>query len=137
MVNIYFATMFAIMAFSSFFTYQSVHSIDRAVMYIPIEIFQNNTMTLNYNGNVEDFYFDKNGLKNDLDSYFEASLKNHVRNYHIEYFFFNSYLGQVCVSSKCAGIKICVESEVFYGYRYQKSTYYAIRRTWVWIQKRL
>ena len=57
-------------SFSFFFVTTSMNAVNRAVLYIPIELIQQNVNILDVNDE-SDLYFNKSDLKTDLDKYFQ------------------------------------------------------------------
>ena len=97
MINIFFALSFMFVSFSFFFVTTSMNAVNRAVLYIPIELIQKNVNILDVNDE-SDLYFNKSDLKTDLDKYFQNSLEKYVISYEVTYTFTNQEGSMVCIS---------------------------------------
>ena len=112
-------------SFSFFFVTTSMNAVNRAVLYIPIELIQKNVNILDVNDE-SDLYFNKSDLKTDLDKYFQNSLEKYVISYEVTYTFTNQEGSMVCISTKCQGVKISVNANICFDAHYEKSMFYSI-----------
>ena len=127
MIITLFALIFMILSFSFFFAATAVNSVNRSLLYLPIELLQTYVNVLNVDEE-EDLYFDRTPLTNALESYFESTVKDHVLSYETSYIFTDKDNTMVCIgaSAKCQGLKINMNAEIYFGVHYEKTMFYSI-----------
>ena len=127
MIITLFALIFMILSFSFFFASTAVNSVNRSLLYLPIELLQTYVNVLDVDDG-EDLYFNRSSLTNALDSYFESTIKDHVLSYDTSYIFTDKDNTMVCIgtNAKCQGIKINVNAEIYFGVHYEKTMFYSI-----------
>ena len=127
MVIMLFALIFMVLSFSFFFASNAINSVNRSLLYLPIEMLQTYVNVLDVDGE-EDLYFNRNSLTTALDRYFESTVEGHVLSYETSYIFTDKDNTMVCIgtNAKCQGIKINVNAEIYFGVHYEKTMFYSI-----------
>ena len=127
MINSFLALIFSIISFSFFYIGTSVNSINRAMLYFPIEIIQKAVSIIDIE-NEEDLYFDKTIMELEVQSYFERTIKKSVISYQSSIIFTNADNTMICMgpNAKCKGVKINLEAELFFDIHYEKTMFYSI-----------
>ena len=127
MIIILFALIFSLISFSFYFSSTAVNAVNRSMLYLPIEILQSSVNLIDVESE-EDLYFDKDKLTNDLDDYFELSIKKYVISYVSSYIFTDKDNSMVCIGpdAKCQGIKITINAEIYFDTHYEKTMFYSI-----------
>ena len=114
-----------ILTFSFSLSSISINSVNRSLLYLPIELLQSYVNIIEVDS-VEDLYFKKDPLMDALDIYFESSLSHHVLSYQVTYLFTDSDNSMVCLSDRCQGINITVNADIYFDVHYEKTMFYSI-----------
>lgn len=127
MLNSFLATIFMMISFSFFYISTSVNAVNRAVLYFPIEIIQVTVDIIDVDSG-DDLYFNIDGLKMEVYSYFDRTIKNYVLSYQSSIVFTNEDNTMICIgkNAKCRGVKINVQAELYFNIHYEKTMFYSI-----------
>lgn len=113
--------------FSCFTATFHLQIVNRAVIYAPIEIFESSIEIIDID-DTDNLYFNKNLLINNLDSYFERTIKSHLTTYSVEKYFYNQVDGSICVNDKCDAVEVTVTGNYSYFFNYSRSISYEIHQ---------
>ena len=127
MVNAFLAVVFMMVSFSLFYVSTSINMVNRAVLFFPIEIIQNSVNILDADDG-EDLYFNRQEMEMEVQSYFDRAIKNYVVSYQPSIIFTNDDNTMICMgpNSKCRGVKIGVQAELYFDIHYEKTMFYSI-----------
>ena len=127
MIITVFALLFMVISFSFFFASTAVNSVNRSLLYLPVELLQSHVNIISVDDE-EDLYFSRGSLTNALDNYFDSTVSGHVLSYESSYIFTDKDNTMVCIgtSAKCQGIKINIDAEIYFGVHYEKTMFYSI-----------
>ena len=127
MIILMFVFSLSVFLFSSFTISLKLQTINRAVIYMPLEIFE--TAIPNTNIDINDgLYFNKSKLANNLDDYFEERLSNVMKDYSYTLYYYNQDDGSICTDSKCDAVEVTVTGHYAYTFIYSRSICYEIHK---------
>lgn len=127
MIILMFVFSLSIFLFSSFTISLKLQTINRAVIYIPKEIFETAIPTVNVDIS-EDLYFDKAKLLSNLGSYFDEKLSNVMKNYTYTIYYYNQDDGSICTDNKCNAVEVTVSGYYAYTFLYSRTITYEIHK---------
>lgn len=127
MIIAFFALIFMVVSFAFFYASIGVNALDRAVLYFPIEIIQKGVNIIEVDSE-EDLYFDRTIITNEVNSYFDRTITKYVISYETSIIFTNKDNTMVCLGlySKCQGVKINLQAELYFDIHYEKTMFYSI-----------
>lgn len=127
MIILMFVFSLSVFLFSSFTISLKLQTINRAVIYMPLEIFETAIPTTNIDIN-DGLYFNKSKLANNLDDYFEERLSNVMKDYSYTLYYYNQDDGSICTDSKCDAVEVTVTGHYAYTFIYSRSICYEIHK---------
>lgn len=113
--------------FSSFTISLKLQTINRAIIYMPIEIFETSIQMVNID-ETENLYFDKNLLDTNVNRYLEEKLSNVMKDYSYSFYYYNQDDGSICTSGKCNAVEVTVSGHYAYNFSYSRSVNYEIHK---------
>ena len=113
--------------FSSFTISLKLQTINRAIIYMPIEIFETSIQVVNID-ETENLYFDKNLLDTNVNRYLEEKLSNVMKDYSYSFYYYNQDDGSICTSGKCNAVEVTVSGHYAYNFSYSRSVNYEIHK---------
>jgi len=122
MIFLIFISFIVITSFSFFAFYIKVDTINRAVIYTPLEIFETSIPISQLEEN--EAYFEKNKIETKLKYYYDTSIKS---NYSLSTFYYNQSDNSICVNGKCDAVEVTVEAYITSFYTYHRVMFYEIR----------
>ncbi len=125
MINIWIASLYTIFSLFLFIGATRVNELNRLIMNIPVTLFTNSVSIADYRDKTS-FYFRKEKLERDVNSYFEQSTSNRSIDYSVEFTYFKNDGLTYCVDDKCQGVKVTLSSNYFLSYEYERSMTYVI-----------
>lgn len=75
----------------------------------------------------EEPYFDQDMVINTYNTYFKNEASKYVKDYVINYYFYNTKDGGVCDIKNCQGVEINIEATLLFFHDYKKTIYYEIK----------
>lgn len=123
MVIIFFALLFAMMMFTFSFTSYSLNGINKIVMYVPLEIFQNNVYVLEYE-EPANLYFEEENLTSDLRNYF-TKLEKYTNSYSLM-IIYTTAEGKLSFGTTHQGVLISISAEAYFDYDYSRTLFYKV-----------
>lgn len=127
MIVLLFVFTLSAFLFSSFTISLKLQTINRAVIYMPIEIFETAIPVANIDEN-EGLYFNKDWLTNNLDSYFENKLSRIMKDYSYSLYYYNQNDQSICINDKCDAVEVTVTGHYAFNFLYSRSINYEIRK---------
>lgn len=127
MILILFSTLLTIFMFNSFTATFHIQTVNRAVIYTPIEIFEASIKIVNIEDE-DNLYFDDNLLINNLQNYYSDTISSHLTNYTVSTYFYNQADGSICVSGKCNAVEVTIHGTYSYFFEYDRSITYEIHK---------
>ncbi len=125
MINVFVSALFVLISFTCFSAYTSLNAINRAVMSIPIEIFENSVLIVNIESPSE-ISFDQVTLKNNLESYLYNAISRYTSSKpDVNCTFTNPDDQSICMTY-CQSVQVHVEATVMGMFDYDKTMYYSI-----------
>ena len=113
--------------FSSFTISLKLQTINRAVIYMPLEIFETAIPIANIDES-EGLHFNKSRLTNNLDEYFERKLKNVMRDYSYSLYYYNQEDQSICTTTNCNAVEVTVTGHYAFNFAYSRSVSYEIHK---------
>ena len=127
MIIILFIFSLTVFLFSSFTISLKLQTINRAIIYMPIEIFETAIPVANINEN-EGLYFSKGQLSDNLDEYFAEKLSNVMRDYSYTLYYYNQEDASICTSDKCDAVEVTLTGHYAFNFLYQRTVNYEIHK---------
>ena len=127
MIIMFFVFLLTTFLFSSFTISLKLQTINRAIIYMPVELFETAIPVTNINEN-EWLYFDKAKLNNNLSTYFENKLSNVMSDYTYSLYYYNQADGSICTSNKCNAVEVTVTGHYSFNFLYSRSVSYEIHK---------
>jgi hypothetical protein len=128
MTNIFLAILLAVVSFNFFTVTYKLNGINRTLLFTPTSIFEVNVPLVDFNENL-DLYFDKEKLESDLTSYYDSNLIRYTSEYDISFYYLNIEDKSLCISDFCKAVEVTVNSEILFGFQYEKTMRFEIRNT--------
>ncbi len=113
--------------FSCFTASFHLQTVNRAVIYTPIEIFESSIDIINSDDS-DNLYFNKTLLANNLNSYYEKTIKDHLTSYTVKEYFYNQEDDSICVNDKCTAVEVTVSGQYSFFFNYSRSITYEIHQ---------
>ena len=127
MTIIFFVFSLISFLFCSFTTSFKLQSINRTVIYMPVQIFETAIDIVNIN-ETEGLYFNKTKLQNNLDDYFEQNLTKYMKDYEDTLYYYNQEDWSICTSDKCDAVEVMVEGHYAFNFTYRRFVDYEIHK---------
>ncbi len=127
MIILFFVFSLTIFLFSSFTISLRLQTINRAIIYMPIEVFETAIQVVNID-ETEGLYFVKSRLQSNLDDYFEETVSRVMNDYSYSLYYYNQEDGSICTSDKCDAVEVTLTGHYIYNFSYTKSVNYEIHR---------
>ena len=106
------------------FTYTYI-GVNRIITCSPRSIFES-SIPLTTSNIEETIHFDKEALKKTYDNYLKREVTKYVKEYEVNYYFYNKESGGVCEVDDCLGVEISFKCNVLYFSHYERVMYYEI-----------
>lgn len=119
--------LLTIFLFSSFTISLRLQTINRAIIYMPVEIFETAIVTLNIDID-EGLYFSNSRLTSNLDDYFGEKLSDVMKDYSYSLYYYNQEDGSICTSGKCNAVEVTVTGHYAYSFSYSRTISYEIHK---------
>ena len=116
-----------IFLFSSFTISLKLQTINRAVIYIPKEIFETAIPIVNIDES-NGLFFNKTKLASNLDTYFEDKLSKLMSDYTYTLYYYNQSNGSICTSTNCNAVEVTVSGHYSFNFLYERSISYEIHK---------
>ena len=126
MILMIFVIILTTFLFSSFTVSFRLQTINRVVIYTPVEIFENSISLLDIEDD-DDIYFDKAKLTRSLKNYYDSNLKKVFKNYYLSIYYFSGEDKSLCVSDKCKGVSVTVHGRYLLNFNYSRTIQYQIK----------
>ena len=127
MIIFLFVIMFALFMFTSFTATFHLQTVNRAIIYTPIELFESSLVTVNREDETI-LYFDEEALLSNLSTYYEEVINRHLTSYTMSHYFYNQEDGSLCVNNRCDAVEITIDGHYSYFFRYTRSIKYEIHK---------
>jgi len=121
MINAFYSLIVAVFMLQFFSFGISMSKIDKALINIPISIFQ-----ISIPLDKEEYYFDSNKLENDVNNYFKEALYPLIKDYSCSFYYYDTKDYLFCTSEICDGVEITLEAPILF-YTFKKTMYYEIK----------
>ena len=127
MIILLFVIALTLFLFSSFTVSYRLQTINRAIIYTPIEIFELSAPIIDLDEG-ENPRFDKVELRNRLKNYYDNKLKDVFPNYEMTLYFYNVYDGSICTYEYCSGVEVTISGRYMFTFNYSRSVSYEIHK---------
>lgn len=127
MMILFLTFLLTIFLFSSFTISLKLQTINRAFIYMPIEIFETAITTFGVDIS-QKLYFNKSKLSQNLDDYFSENIYNIMKDYWYTLYFYNQEDGSVCTNSECNAVEITLQGHYAYTFSYSRTITYEIHK---------
>ena len=113
-----------LLAFSSQFFYlsYSIQGLDRAIIAAPIELF---VRAVGANGS--EMKYEKSELEKSFLSYYGKTLKRYVKDYQVDFYYYNIEDESMCLTDECSAVEVSVNCKLINTYDYSRTMYYQLR----------
>ena len=71
-------------------------------------------------------YFDQEKLESNVKDYFSKTLYKYTSNYGLSFYYYSNDDKLICKTNYCDGVRITLEAEIVFSYRYHKTMFYQI-----------
>ena len=126
MMLLLFVILLTTFLFSSFTVSFRLQTINRVVIYTPVEIFENSISLLDVEDE-DDMYFNRVKLYDGLKTYYDANLKKVFKNYNFALYYFSGDNKALCVSDRCKGVSVTVYGNYIFNFNYVRTIKYQIK----------
>lgn len=126
MIAIGISLICAVLCFSLFTLSIDISAINRIVIQTPVALFENAIPLIDYDKS-ELLYFDKILLENNINRYFDDSLKNYTKETEILFYYYNQDDDSYCVLDKCDAVEITIKATIVFSYIYERTMFYEIK----------
>lgn len=126
MILMLFVILLTTFLFSSFTVSFRLQTINRVVIYTPVEIFENSISLLDVEDD-DDMYFNKVQLYNGLKTYYDSNLKKVFKNYKMLIYYFAGENKALCVSERCKGVSVTITGKYLFDFNYLRTIQYQIK----------
>ena len=113
--------------FSSFTISFQLQSINRAIVYMPKEIFETAIPLVNVYY-VDSLYFDKTKLNSNVNEYLQSKLPKLMKDYSYSLYYYNQEDQSICTSDECNAVEVTVSGHYAYNFSYTRSVCYEIHK---------
>ena len=113
--------------FSSFTISLKLQTINRAIIYMPVDIFETSINVVNIDES-EGLYFNKSRLTSNIDNYLVNKLDGVMRDYSYELYYYNQEDKSICTSDKCDAVEVTVTGHYTFNFFYERSISYEIHK---------
>ena len=127
MIIMFFIFAFTAFLFSSFTISFKLQTINRAIIYMPVEVFETAIPLVNVdisNG----LYFDKTKLNKNVNNYLQSKLTGVMKDYTYSLYYYNQEDESICTSDKCNAVEVTVNGHYAYNFTYTRSVSYEIHK---------
>ena len=124
MMIMFLAAIIAVFSVQFFYLSVTIQGLNRAVISTPIELFYQDAVPV---GNRAMWTVDD--IIEHLDSYYDKALSKYVKNYEVEYYFYDQYDHSMCVDEYCTAVEISVDADLILTYKYHRVMYYELYRS--------
>lgn len=121
MIYIFLAAVFALFSFQFFTLNFAIQGLNRAIVYTPIELMM---MDVSSNGNKASFTTSE--IEEHLVEYYDKTLLRYVKEYDIDFYFYNREDESICTSNYCDGVEIRIDTTIMLSYKYHRVMYYEL-----------
>ena len=121
MIYIFLAAVFAMFSFQFFTLNFSIQGLNRAIVYTPIEL-----MMMDVSNNNDEVSFTTSNIESHLREYYDKTLTRYVKDYDIEFYFYNKFDESICTSNYCDGVEITVDATLMISYKYHRVMFYEL-----------
>lgn len=124
MILIFIAALIGMFSLQYFYINFTIQGLNRAVISTPIELFYQDIDPSEKiaKWNVEE-------METTLNSYYDKTLSKYVKNYEVNYYFYDQYDKSMCVERYCTAVEISVDADVSVTYKYHRVMYYELYRS--------
>ena len=127
MIVMFFVFIFITFFFSSFTISLKLQTINRAIIYMPKEVFEMAIPVVNIDES-EWLYFDKSRLDENIANYLEEKLTVVMPDYTYTLYYFNQEDESICVNDKCNAVEVTINGHYAFNFLYTRSIKYEIHR---------
>ena len=121
-----FVAALTVFLFSSFTLSFRLQTINRVVMYTPVELFE--TAIPIVEKETRGLYFSKEKLRSNLQNYYDKNLSNVLEDYTMSLYFYNQGDGSICTKTTCDAVEVTVEGRCFLTFNYSRTVSYEIHK---------
>ena len=121
MIYIFIAAVFAMFSFQFFTLNFSIQGLNRAIIYTPIEL-----MMMDVSNNDSHVSFTTSDIESHLIEYYDKTLTRYVKDYDIEFYFYNRDDESICTSTYCDGVEITIDAKILLTYNYHRVMFYEL-----------
>lgn len=121
MIYIFIAAVFAMFSFQFFTLNFSIQGLNRAIIYTPIEL-----MMMDVSNNDSHVSFTTSDIENHLIEYYDKTLTRYVKDYDIEFYFYNRNDESICTSTYCDSVEITIDAKILLTYNYHRVMFYEL-----------
>ena len=127
MIVLLFVFAFTSFLFSSFTISFQLQTINRAIVYMPVEVFETAIPLVNIDLS-QGLYFDKTKLNKNVDAYLQSKLSKTMKDYTYSLYYYNQEDESICTSDKCTAVEVTVNGHYAYNFAYTRSVKYEIHK---------
>lgn len=127
MMMIMLVFLLTVFLFSSFTISLKLQTINRAVIYMPKEIFETAIPIVNID-ETSGLYFNKTKLANNIETYLDEKISRLMSDYTYSLYYYNQTNGSICTSANCNAVEVTVTGHYSFDFLYERSISYEIHR---------
>ena len=121
MIYMLLAAVFGMFAFQFFTLNYSIQGLNRAVVYTPIEL-----MAMDVSNDSGEISFTIEDIEHHLRDYYEKSVSRYVKDYEVDFYFYNQEDDSICLSNYCDAVEIKIDATLILSYKYHRVMYYEL-----------
>ena len=105
-----------------FFTLDySIQGLNRAIIYTPIEL-----MMMDVSSGGDGVKFTSDDIEEHLIEYYDKTLTKYVKDYTIDFYFYNREDESICTSTYCDGVEITIDAKLLLTYNFHRVMFYEL-----------
>jgi len=125
MIIMLFICFLTITSFSLFDFSLKLNSVNRAIIYTPMEIF---TTSIPLSELKEgEAYFIKEDINNKLQSYYQRVVSSYIDDYSYSLYYYNQSDGSYCIGELCDAVEVTFDCNISLFYKYHRVMFYEIK----------
>ena len=121
MIYIFIAAVFAMFSFQFFTLNYSIQGLNRAIIYTPIEL-----MMMDVSSGGDGVKFSSDDIEEHLIEYYDKTLTKYVKDYTIDFYFYNREDESICTSTYCDGVEITIDAKLLLTYNFHRVMFYEL-----------
>ena len=99
-----------------------IKGLNRAIISTPIELMYKSVLVYGETPSI-----DREKFEDIVQSYYSNILPRYSSNYNIDFYYYYSNDGSLCISNKCDGVEITIDCKLNINYKYHRVMYYEMK----------